>query len=279
MSFWTGMLWLAYERTGDPLYRDVAKQQIETFQRRLREGNTSTHELGFLYTLSGVAATELTGSALGRRVAIDAADRLTDRYLVRPGIVQAWGSIGVAESDWGEWVQGRTIVDTTMSLPLLYWAAETTGRQRYRDLASTHARTASEYLIRDDGSTYHTFGFDPATGDPVGGETHQGFADDSCWSRGQAWTIYGFALAYGYTGDEQFREAAVDVADYYLDSLPADVVPAWDFDAGEDQRDSSAAAIAACGLAELSEQLPLAAPQRHRNGTATRQRPWRPSGP
>lgn len=261
-SFWTGMLWLAYELTGDEQYRTTAQRHVELFESRLREGRDVTnHDLGFVYTLSCVAAYRLMGDEIARGIAVEAAKRLTERFHDAPGILQCWGD----PADPGDHY-GRMIVDTMMNLPLLYWASETTGEPRFREIATSHARRTAEHLVRDDGSTFHTFRMDPETGEPLGGSTHQGYADDSCWSRGQAWTIYGLALSARYTGDEAFVEHAKPVADYYLEHLADDHVPHWDFDVvGEDdQRDSSAGAIAACGLAELARQLPLAAPRRRR---------------
>ena len=143
---------------------------------------------------------------------------------------------------------------------------ERTGAERYREVAATHARRSADHLVRDDGSTFHTYRFDTETGEPLRGETRQGYADDSCWTRGQAWAIYGFALVYGYTGDTAFRAVAREVADYYLKRVPEDHVPPWDFDApAEDAiRDSSAAAIAACGLLELADAVPASDPDRQR---------------
>jgi unsaturated chondroitin disaccharide hydrolase len=144
-----------------------------------------------------------------------------------------------------------------MNLPLLYRASAHTGYEHYFEIATSHADTTAEYAVRDDGSTAHGISFDVETGEFQGQRTYQGLADDSCWSRGQAWTIYGFALAYRHTGAEQFRKTARLVADYYLEEVPNDWVPAWDFDAEDSEiRDSSAAAIAACGLLELAGQLP-----------------------
>jgi unsaturated chondroitin disaccharide hydrolase len=121
--------------------------------------------------------------------------------------------------------------------------------------------------VRPDGSTFHTFYFDAETGAPISGATDQGAADASCWSRGQAWAIYGFVLNYVYTQDDSFLQTACRVADYFLAHLPTDGVAYWDLiftDGSTEERDSSAAAIAVCGLLELAQRLPAgAAAQRY----------------
>jgi unsaturated chondroitin disaccharide hydrolase len=265
-SFWTGMVWLAYERTGEERYREAARRSLDLLAEHLRAGERppQTHDLGFLYSLSAVAGFELTGETEAAEVALEAADALADRFWEAPGIIQAWGD--PTDPDQRPWSQGRAIVDTMMNLPLLFWASEYTGEERYRQIATTHARTTAEYIVREDCSTFHTYKFDTETGDPIAGETRQGYADDSCWTRGQAWAIYGFALCARYTGAEEFRAVARDVADHYLARVEDDHVPRWDFDApaGDTVRDSSAAAIAACGLAELSERVPAGDPGRQR---------------
>ena len=105
-------------------------------------------------------------------------------------------------------------------------------------------------LFREDYSTYHTFDFDPETGAPIKGETFQGYADDSCWSRGQAWAVHGFAQIYEHTRDQKYLTAAKALAEYVIDRLPADGVPLWDYCLPADApqyRDSSAGAITAAG--------------------------------
>lgn len=256
-SFWTGLCWLAYEVTGAHRFRDAAEAQLETFERRLDAGEIKTHDLGFLYTLSAVAGHRLTGNGRYRSLALTAADRLVDRFWESPGLIQAWGDHETTEDTWE---RGRMIVDTMMNLPLLFWATEATGDPQYASIAATHARTNAEHVVRPDGSTNHTFKCDVESGDPIGGETAQGYQNDSCWSRGQTWAIYGYALAADYADERAYAELSVKLANYYLDRLEDDHVPLWDFDAPaeRDARDSSAAAIAACGLDELAHQLPLA---------------------
>ncbi|RJT05459.1 glycoside hydrolase family 88 protein [Halococcus sp. IIIV-5B] len=255
-SFWTGLCWLAYETTGEARYRRAAETQLETFERRLTAGEVKTHDLGFLYTLSAVAGHRLTGNERYRSAALAAADHLVERFWDRPALIQAWGDHEDTEESWE---RGRMIVDTMMNLPLLFWASETTGDPAYASIAETHARTTAQYLVRPDGSTFHTFKCDVETGDPVGGETAQGYDADSCWARGQAWAIYGYALVADYTGDGRYAELSAKLANYYLSNLEDDHVPRWDFDAprDEDIRDTSAAAIAVCGLDELTKQLPF----------------------
>jgi unsaturated chondroitin disaccharide hydrolase len=253
-SFWTGMLWLAYELTGAETYRRAAEGQLESYYRRVAErSHTDTHDLGFLYSLSCVAAYKLTKNQAAKQSALAAAELLAGRFFPKAGIIQAWGDLNDPAQ------RGRMIIDCLMNLPLLYWAAGQTGDNRDHELAHTHAKQAARYIVREDASTFHTYYMDVETGAPLAGDTHQGYSDGSCWARGQAWGIYGFTLSYRYTGDRIFLELARRLAHYFLNRLPADGVPYWDliFTDGPEERDSSAAAIAVCGLLELAGLLPL----------------------
>ncbi len=253
-GFWPGMLWLAYELTGDETYRCRGEQHIHNFARRIeREIDLDTHDLGFLYTLSCVAPYRLTGDTQAQKTALRAAELLMARYLERIGIFQAWGTLDDPR------LRGNTIIDSLMNMPLLYWASAETGEARFAQAAHRHATLLRDHMIRPDDTTFHTFYWDVETGMPLRGSTAQGYADDSCWARGQAWAIYGFTLNYRYTADETLLDAAQRCADYFLAHLPEDHVAYWDlvFGAGSDEeRDSSAAAIAVCGLQELARHLP-----------------------
>lgn len=258
-GFWTGSLWLAYELSDDPAFRDAANIQVETFARRI-EGqiNVDHHDLGFLYSLSCVAACKLTGNETARTAAIQAADTLMTRFLPVAGIIQAWGNLNDPQES------GRMIIDCNLNLPLLYWASDMTGRPDYRDAANLHIAQAAKYIVREDYSTYHTYYLDPVTGAPRQGSTHQGYSDTSCWARGQAWGIYGFPLAFRYNREARLVELSTQLADYFLARLPADGVCCWDlvFTDDDTERDTSAAAIAVCGLLEMARQLPLLDPRR-----------------
>jgi unsaturated chondroitin disaccharide hydrolase len=253
-SFWTGMLWLAYELTSDGKYRQAAERHMPSYKQRVEERIAiDTHDLGFLYSLSAVAAYRITGSKEAKDIALKAADLLAERYFAEAGIIQAWGDLSDPEQC------GRMIIDCLMNLPLLYWAAEETGNSRYAEMAKAHVKQSAAYLVRPDYTTYHTYYMDVETGAPKYGNTHQGYADDSCWARGQAWGIYGFMLSYGYTGDESLLMLSKSLADYFLERLPEDGIVYWDliFTEGDEQeKDSSAAAIAVCGLLELAKHLP-----------------------
>ena len=250
-SFWTGMLWLAYEVTGNEKYRKVAEVQLLDFKKRIDEKiAVDTHDLGFLYTLSCVAAYKLTGNEEAKNTAVKAADYLMGRYKEKGEFIQAWGDIH-------DPANYRLIIDCLMNLPLLYWATEVTGDTKYHDRAYKHLKTAVENVIRGDASSFHTYYFDPETGAPVKGTTHQGYADDSCWARGQAWGIYGLPLSYIYTKDELLLETNKKITNYFLNRLPQDQVCYWDlvFTSGDEPRDSSAAAIAVCGMLEMNKWL------------------------
>lgn len=250
-SFWTGMLWLAFEETNHSPYLQLAQKHTDSFKSRAdnRQG-TDTHDLGFLYTLSCVADYKITGNVKAKEAALLAADLLLLRFKEKGEFIQAWGDIKDPRNY-------RLIIDCFMNLPLLFWATEITGDDKYKDIAIKHAHSARKVLIREDASTYHTYYFNPKTGEPDRGVTHQGYADDSCWSRGQAWGVYGLALCYKYTGDEVFLDDFKKVTDYYLAHQPKDQVAYWDlyFTEGEEERDSSAAAIAVCGLLEMADHL------------------------
>ncbi len=253
-SFWPGMLWLAHDLTGAETFRRSALSHVDSFADRVdRQIGLDTHDLGFLYTLSCVQAWRRTGEQRAREAALAAADHLMARFLEPAGIIQAWGDLN------DETQRGRTIIDSLMNTPLLFWAGEVTGDTRYAQAAYRHTTQLRDHILRPDNTTYHTFYWHPVTGEPLHGQTEQGHADDSCWARGQAWGIYGFALNHRYTGDPSFLEAAHRCAQYFLAHLPADHVPYWDLaftDGSEEERDSSAAAIAVCGLTELAALTP-----------------------
>ena len=258
-SFWTGQLWLAWEWSGRQDYRDLAEQHVRSFGKRIAtRDHTSHHDLGFLYSLSCIAANKLTGNREAKYIALQAAEVLMERYHEKCGIIQAWGELNNPEQ------QGRMIIDCNMNLPLLYQASLISGDPRYSRAAETHIEQARRYIVRGDGSTFHTYYMDVNTGEPRFGNTHQGFSDDSCWSRGQAWGVYGFLLNYLYTGDEKLLELSQTLANYFINRLPEDLICYWDLALTDprSERDSSASAILACALLELVRQLPATHPDR-----------------
>lgn len=258
-GFWTGMLWLCYECSGDEAFRLQAEQNVESFLNRVENRiELDHHDLGFLYSLSCVAGYKLTGSSKAKRAGLLAADKLMERFQETGGFIQAWGKLG--EKD-----HYRLIIDCLLNIPLLYWATEMTGDPAYEKAARRHYETACNYVIRDDASAYHTFYFDPETGEPLKGVTRQGYSDDSAWARGQAWGIYGIPLNYRYTRDSSAFNLFEGMTNYFLNRLPEDDVCYWDLifgDGSGQSRDSSAAAIAVCGIHEMSKYLPETDPNK-----------------
>lgn len=252
-GFWTGMLWLAFEVTGDQKYADLANKHVDSYLERIeKQIEVAHHDLGFLYIPSCVSAYKLTGNPKARKAALLAAEQLAGRYQEKGGFIQAWGELG-AEDNY------RLIVDCLLNIPLLYWASDETGESKYREMANQHYRSTVDNAFREDASTFHTFYFDPKTGEPVRGMTRQGYADDSSWARGQAWSIYGTALKYYVDRDETAVTDFKALTNYYLNRLPEDQVPYWDLifnDGSLQSRDSSAAAIAVCGIHEMLKHMP-----------------------
>lgn len=251
-GFWTGQLWLAYEYCGDERLKNAASLQMDSFLHRITNKiQVDHHDMGFLYSLSCVAGYKLTGSAIGRAAALKAADQLIGRFQPVGEFIQAWGRMG----DPGNY---RLIIDCLLNLPLLYWASEESGNKIYKTIADKHINTAVANVIREDYSTWHTFFFDPKTGAPEHGATCQGYRDGSAWTRGQAWGIYGLALAYRYTGRKDYITIFRNITQYYLTHLPKDLIPYWDLEFGEgseEPRDSSSAVIAACGMLEMAKYI------------------------
>lgn len=257
-GFWTGEIWLSYEyalegqpETAEKL-REAGEVQIASFLDRIdRKVEVDHHDMGFLYSPSCVAGYKLIGSEKGKEAAIKAADQLITRFHPVGEFIQAWGPMDAPENY-------RLIIDCLLNLPLLYWASEETGDKKYREIAEKHIHTTIKNVIREDYSTWHTFFFNMETGEPDHGATCQGYRDGSAWARGQAWGIYGCALAYKYTKREEYISIFRNVSQYFLEHLPKDMVPFWDLeftDGDEQPRDSSAASIAACGMLEMAKTL------------------------
>ncbi len=246
-GFWTGLLWLAYAHTGDASLRAGAERW--TSQLAHLKTNTGTHDLGFIFYLSHVIAGRLTADAAFFDNAKEAAYTLIKRFNPRGEYLQAWDDDGIRK--WA----GRSNIDLMMNLALLYWAGDATGDQTLADIATLHARTSRLALVRGDGSTAHVADFDPRTGLLIRREQYQGYSHDSCWSRGQAWALYGFATCYRYTSRPAFLATARTLADYTACHLPADLVPFWDYNSPHipnTYRDSSAGSVTVCGLLELA---------------------------
>ncbi len=251
-GFWSGILWHAYQLTGNEKYKEVMLGQIPSYTKRITEKiGVNHHDMGFLYSLSCVAAYKLTGNEEAKNAAIMAADHLTTRYRECGGFIQAWGNVNDPKDN-------RLIIDCLLNIPLLYWASEVTGDPKYDKIAWTHFNTTIGVCCRPDASTYHTYYFDPETGAPVKGVTHQGAFDESAWARGQAWGIYGPMLTRTYKESDGAMQVFKATSSYFLNNLPSDYVPFWDLcfkDGSTEPRDTSSAAIACCGMLEAIKYM------------------------
>jgi len=251
-GFFPATLWLAHAATGDAGLRSQAEARLAGLmsQKRDRSGN----DQGFKLLGSFGRGYELTGRERYRRVAVRGAASLASRFGPAVGATRSWGDRRSPRF--------TVIVDNLMNLELLLWAARRGGDPAWHGMALSHALRTMREHVRRDGSTFHVVDFDRDTGKVKRKRTRQGHARRSTWSRGQAWAVYGFTLAYRETGDRRLLGAARRTADWFLGHLPPDLVPYWDFDAPgipQTPRDSSAAAIAASALLELAALDPDAA--------------------
>jgi len=252
-GFWAGLLWLSWAWSG----ASAARQLAEEWTARLapRRLDRTTHDLGFLFEPSCVRAWRLTQDPQYRAWARDAATTLSSR--VQPaGYLPAHG---VPEDTR---TRRLALIDTLMNLPLLWWAARE-GAPAAAEAADRHLTFSLQAFFRPDGSTWQVVHVDPVSGTVQERGTLQGAGPGSCWSRGQAWAIYGCARAFAETRHAEALAGADAAARYFLDHLPADGVPAWDFAAaGRAPKDTSAGAVAAAGLLLLASHHPAPGIQR-----------------
>lgn len=252
-GFWAGILNLAYEYSGSEKYKIEALKQVDIlYDRIVKKEAVDHHDMGFLYSPSCIAAYELYHSEKALEAAVLAADNLIGRFQEKGNFIQAWGDLRENPKTY------RLIIDCLLNLPLLYRVSEITGKNIYREIAEKHFRTAQTCVIREDYSTNHTYYFDRNTGAPLRAETVQGYSDTSIWARGQAWAIYGLALNYKYLKDDKILEQFHGVTDVFFNHLPENMIPYWDmiFTDGNEPRDTSAAAIAVCGILEMDKYFP-----------------------
>lgn len=251
-GFWPGVLWYDFEATGDK----KIKAEAEKFSQSLAFlANTTAydHDLGFLIFCSYGNAYRLTGNPTYKDIILKTADSLATLFNPKVGTILSWPR-AIKANKWPH----NTIIDNMMNLEMLFWAARNGGNKRLYDIAVSHANTTMAYHFKSDYSCYHVALYDTITGNFIKGMTHQGYKDYSMWARGQGWAIYGFTVCYRETRDSKYLEFAQKVADAYLQRLPKDYVPYWDFDAAgipNAPRDASAAAVVASGLLELSTYI------------------------
>ena len=244
-GFFVGMLWLAGLVRGSTEIFETA----DAWAGRLysRSFDRTTHDMGFLFEPSVVRGYNILGRAGHRATAIQAARSLATRFHSRGGYIPAWSP----EEDPS--YLGLAIVDTIMNLSILFWAGNETGDAELTTVGRRCAETIRAQHVRQDGSTYHTVDHDNESGAVKERSTHQGAHSESCWTRGQAWALYGFAKVGRMTGSEAMLATARLVADHFLERLGDRALPPWDFDRDFDGEasDSAAGAIAASGLLDL----------------------------
>lgn len=252
-GFFPGELWMMYQFTNDPRWR----REAISFTWPIEEAkkHRGTHDLGFMIDNSFGKAWELTGEQSYRDVVNEAAATLVTRFNPTVGAIRSW------DHNAEVW-KYPVIIDNMMNLEMLFKTAGATGDRRYRDIAVSHADVTLRNHFRPDKSSYHVVDYDPVTGEPRMKVTAQGYADDSFWSRGQGWGIYGYTMCYRYTGDRRYLNHAKGIADWFLalPNMPADHIPYWDMKAPGTEipdnpdvpRDASAAALIASGLYELA---------------------------
>ena len=247
-GFFPGTVWYLYELTGDEKYLPLARKYTEAISDV--QYVTDNHDVGFM-TMSGFGnGLRIAGIEEYKSVIIQAARSLMTRFRPAAGVFQSWEA-----NPKRDWIC-PVIIDNMMNLELLFKAFELTGDSTFVSAAVSHAdRTLKEHF-RPDGSCYHVLDYDPDSGEVRMRVTAQGYADESIWSRGQAWAVYGYAAMYRHTGDRKYLEQSLKTFDMLRNhpNLPEDCIFWWDMcapDIPDAPRDASSAAIVASALYDI----------------------------
>ena len=246
-GFWGGLMWLMYDATGNIEYRLTAEQNEEYLDAAFQDVEKLHHDVGFMWHLTSGANYRLTGNTKSKNRAILAAMTLASRYNVDGEYIRSWNG------DTNGW----TIIDCMMNLPLLYWASREIGDNRFRKIAMRHADMTMRDHVRENGMVNHIVAHAIDKANTVL-EVHagQGYSNNSCWSRGAAWALYGFTLSYIHTKEQRYLDTAIKVANCFIRETEKTAwLPRVDFCQPKEPLyyDSTAGAIAACGLIELSK--------------------------
>ena len=247
-GFFPGELWMLYEYTGKEEWKKEAQAYTANIEKEKTNG--TTHDMGFKIYNSFGNGYRLTNDAHYKEVIIQAAKTLATRFNAKAGVLRSWDH---HEEEW----KYPVIIDNMMNLELLFEASKLSGDQSLYKIAVSHADATMKNHYRPDFSSYHVVDYDTLTGKVIKKNTHQGYADESAWARGQSWGLYGFTMCYRETKDKKYLDHAEKIANFLLTqpNMPKDLVPYWDFNAPNIPnavRDASAAAIMASALYELS---------------------------
>ncbi len=239
-GFLGGQLWLMHQHTGDAWWRERAEHYSRLIEHRKTDRNV--HDLGFLFWSTWKRWYDLTGDPAVQQVVIEAGRTLALRFKEKGRYLRSFVS------------DDSLFIDIMMNVGIIFYAAQQTGDPDLWRIANQHCLTTRRFLVRGDGSTSHEGLFDLDTGQFLRQTTHQGWRDDSSWARGLAWALYGFGTAYQFSGDARYLRTAEACADFYIERTPEHGVPPndWDEPAPALPFESSAAAIAASGMLNLS---------------------------
>jgi rhamnogalacturonyl hydrolase YesR len=247
-GFYPGTLWMIYDATKDATIKEEAIRTLKVLEPM--KYYTGNHDLGFMIYCSFGTAYAITKDPAYKEAVFTAAASLTTRY--RPSIksIQSWDSSANFKCP--------VIIDNMMNLELLEWVSQQGGDAKYHDVAVNHANSTLKNHFRADNSSYHVLDYDLQSGTVARKVTHQGYADESAWARGQAWGLYGFTVMYRFTKDTKYLDQAKKIAAFLLQhpNLPKDKIPYWDFNAPDipnAKRDASAGSIMASALLELAQ--------------------------
>jgi unsaturated chondroitin disaccharide hydrolase len=265
-GFWPAHLLRLYNATGTASFRTLGEAWAQGLIPE--DANTGTHDVGFIVYTPWKQILDDRGAATNARaILLETAASLATRYNPTVGCFRSWGNRDAVSGPF------EVIVDNLMNLELIWWAATETNNATLLAMGKSHVLHTIRDLIQPPavssdggaGCAWHLVVYDEVTGRVISrSSTPQGLGNNTVWARGQSWVVNGLTIAYRFTRDAAHLAGAQAAAECFMRRLLACCgtatqykgAPKWDFNVPDtapvNKVDTSAAMIAAEGLAELS---------------------------
>src|SRR5690606_29365878 len=152
-GFYPGILWYAYDVTGEDKWKEEAIKRTEVFEDF--KNITEHHDIGFMMFPAYGNGYIIGDKKEYKNILLTSANSLASRFNPKVGTIRSWSN-----KMHPRWQQHITIIDNMLNLELLFWAAKNGGGQELYDIAVTHAETTMKNHFRPDYTSWHVIEYD-----------------------------------------------------------------------------------------------------------------------